>query len=694
MARLRSSTGKFVATLTVASLALVSSSRAQPEPDEPTFDPAEEPGDIFQGGTPRLADDACSVIAAHPRQGFEATVEEYRAYCEATTQQHFIRAREIAQAVLQTDPRSYVAEFVLGFVYHYGEGNAPRAVYHLNRAREQYERRFGVEPRPDAPWGWHASTLRELAFAYGDVDQFTLELAVLEAHNQRYQPPLIAEAAWPLMKLRRFDEARAAADMGEATGIPFQAEVAANARCAIEFEAGDETRSYAACRAALELGGHDPAIQSAVDFTNFSEASRSVFRLDESEEIALESTRAQLSWYGNPYVELAELYLREGRIPESLDMLRQVHPYRLRRPPHVQDADRNEGRRALAEFFVVVGRGPDAVHITERALMAPDRFGHSSRNPAQDTAILALLDRAARRLSAHEARLAAAPLGFFDRMTSFFGRARFAYDAWNAGRQAARAIADNDVLVGSFEIGRANAAIVPPWLIGDIIGVVGSGVAREAIDRARAHDPREGAPSYYDAFEAEAALVGGDLEHAVEVATRALGGLQRAEALLRARTQLVLGEASRRLGRREDALAAYDEVFQVDPGLFVRLDLAVPVRIVGRGSVGEAAASELAWSPRFERDDVGLRVEVTGDAQRGSACLIGASGSNLGCTELSAEAEEGADVFARRLAAAFEREAFSPRIDLSQTDATGLDGSNAVQRGGLEVFGVGGLTDE
>src|SRR5690606_6449893 len=113
--------------------------------------------------------------------------------------------------------------------------------------------------------------------------------------------------------------------------------------------------------------------------------------------------------YGNPHVELAELYVRGGRFVEALDQLKQVSRYRARRPPHVQDSDRNEARRALAGFFLVIGRSQDAIRITSRAVVAPDRRGHNSRDPAQDEAIAALLDRRARVMEAQ--RLAVEALG-------------------------------------------------------------------------------------------------------------------------------------------------------------------------------------------------------------------------------------------------------------------------------------------
>jgi tetratricopeptide (TPR) repeat protein len=498
------------------------------------------------------------------------------------------------------------------------------------------------------------------------------------------------------MKMRRFDDARRVAQSALSLGTPWQTEVALNALCAVEFEAGDEQRSHAACRAALDLHGADPERQSAVDFTNFAESARSLFRLDEAEEVGLEATRAQVSWFGNPYVELAELYIREARFPETLDMLRHVHPYRLRRPPHVQDSDRNEARRALSEFFVVVGRGEEAVRITSKAVNMPDRRSHNSRDAAQDLAVAAILDRVARRIHADEIERAAMGGPFVDRMIAFGQSSLERWESWTSGRQAARALSDTRRLVGIFQIGRARSGILPPWLAGDLASILGPGVTIEAIRRARAEDPRAGASAYYDAFESEAALEAGDAARAYELARRAHDALTPAESLLRARMSAIAAEAAMREGRHTEALAAYDEAFQIDPGIWVRLDLAVPVRIVSRGGdVADTTRDLLASSARFDVADIGLSIDVEPSDVTGRACLTSSTGAVLGCGEVRREADETSDEMAARLARALIDTAFAPRIDMSQTDAAGLDGSNVTAQGGLRtLLDQGGGLDE
>lgn len=618
-------------------------------------------------------------------------LDEERAFAEAQ-QGHHIKARELAEAIVRERPDSVVGHFVLGFVHHYGEANFARALYHHNRAmallRAEDDDPDDDLPVPRSQRVWHFRLLRELAFTHGDLENYREQLRYMQRFNELYDPDFVAEQAWPLMKLRRFDAARRAANRGRAIGDETQTMFALNALCAIEFEAGNDAASYEACEDAMMLNGGDPEYQSAVDYTNFAEAARGIFRLDEAERVDLLATRARISWYGSPWVELGELYVREGRFAEALDALRRVPEYRERRPPHVRDADRSESRRALAEFFLVIGRADDAVEHAERAVNAPDRRGHQSRDPAQDRAIAALLHRAALRLRAEQRAENSIGRPWWERLWSYGGQIDDRWRAWLSGRVAARNMADEELLVGTFMIGTHKSAVMQPWLAGELSEVLGAGVVMEAVRRARREDEREGSDAYYDAFEADAALSAGDTTRARELAARALAGLQPAEALLRARMLAVMAEAARRDGDTAAAIDAYGLAFQADPGIFRRYGWPVPVRYeLSGGEISEDIADLIADSDRFATEDWGLVVRVGGDRARAQACLADRSGSVLTCAEREATAAgEDADAFAARVARAFLEAAFAPRVALSQTDANGLDGSNRVSRDPLRTM--------
>lgn len=612
-----------------------------------------------------------------------AMLDEERALAEAAAGR-YIKARELAEAIVRRNPRSYAGHYVLGMVHHYGEANFARALYHLERARSLFEREHGPRPTLFAQRRWHALILRALAYTHGDLEHYEEQLRFMLRYSELYDPDFVAERAWPLMKLRRFDEAREAARLGRETGDPRQIEIALNALCAIEFEAGDDRASYEACREAMMLHGGDPSRQGAVDFTNFAEAARAVFALDEAERVDLLATQAQVTWYGNPWLELAELYVRQGRFVEALGALRQVPPYRDQRPPHVRDADRSEHQRALASFFLVVGRAEDAVRYSEKALNAPDRRAHNSRDPAQDRAIAALLHRASLRLRAEQRVEDAIGAPFYERAWAWACSLHDRFRAWMSGRAAARALADEERLVGTFMIGTHRSAVMPPWLAGELVEVLGAGVVREAVRRAREADDRDGSDAYYDAFEAEAALSAGDAERARELGERALAGLQPGEVMLRARVMAVLAEASRRLGDERRASEAYGEAFQADPGIFRRFGWAVPVRFdVSGGEHAEAIADYIEDSDRFDVEDWGMTVRVTPN----EACLADPSGAVLACAEATpGEGGEDADAYHARVAKLFLERVFAPRVDLSQTDANSLDGSNRVSRDPLRTM--------
>jgi hypothetical protein len=623
-------------------------------------------------------------------QGMAAMLDEAQAWGEAE-QGHHIKARELAERIVRERPDSFVGHFVLGFVHHYGEANFARALYHENRALELLTDRdvdtTDTMPVPPDEWRWHARILRELVWTHGDMEHYDQQLHYMRRYSELYEPDFVAEQAWPYMKMRRFDEARTAANLGRASGDARQVEVALNALCAIEFEAGNDDASYRACEEAMMLHGGDPQRQGAVDFTNFAEAARGMFRLDEAERVDLLATNAQVSWYGNPWVELAELYVREARFVEALEALRQVPPYRESRPPHVRDADRNESRRALASFFLVIGRPDDAVPITEKMVNAPDRRAHTSRDPAQDRAIAALLHRAALRLRAERRIEQAIGGSLIDRTWAFAQAESDHASAWLSGRVAARNLAEDELLVGTFLIGTHRSAVMPPWLVGELVDVLGAGVVMEAVRRARAEDEREAAAVYYDAFEAEAALASGDPERALELSTRALASLQAAEAMLRARLAATRAEAARRSDETRTAGEAYGDAFQADPGVFRRLGWPVPARFEARGEIGEDIAELIAGSDRFVEEDWGLTVRVEGDRARAQACLLDRAGAQLACAEENASGSgEDEDEFAARVARVFLERAFAPRIDLSQTDANSLDGSNRVSRDPLRTM--------
>lgn len=596
-----------------------------------------------------------------------------------------IQAREAAEAVLRARPSSYLAHLTLGRVQQEAEGAYPRALFHYEQARELLEASHGDHPGPGTPWRWHAMLLKLTAQVHADLEAFDKRLALIDRFNELYDPDMVAERAWPLMKLGRYEEAKRVAELALTMERTQQRMVAYNALCAIEFEAGRDGSSYEACRQAVEAARLAGRPVSSVDLTNFAEASRSLFKLDEAERVAMEATTVPASWYGNPWLDLAELYTRQGRFGDALAALKEIPRYRAQRPPALRDADKNESRRALSAFLTVVGRPEEAVVLTAQALHRPDRRGYSSRDASQDIVVAALLDRRVRHMLAERIVENAAAEPLYARLWSRLKAMAHRVSAWHSGLTVERALADERRLVGTFRLGTASAAIMPPWLVGELVGVLGPAVVSRAVAAAKEADPRSAATPYYDALLAEAAMLGGDPARCRRLARASLAAMGASEALLRARVAAVSAQAARDLGDAQAALSDWHTAFQLDPGVVRRLGAAVPVRIDARGGdVAEEIASAIAHSPRFEDGEAGLSIRIDADATGGEACLLGPTDAVIGCGSATRDADEDEDALVAKVTRALHEEAFAPRVALTSADINSLDGTNLVGRDALD----------
>jgi hypothetical protein len=135
----------------------------------------------------------------------------------------------------------------------------------------------------------------------------------------------------------------------------------------------------------------------------------------------------------------------------------------------------------------------------------------------------------------------------------------------------------------------------------------------------------------------------------------------------------------------ESALPAFERALAKDPGVFRRLEIALPIRVRVEGDESaHDVADALARSPRFDSGDVGLELSVGGSAASIEVCLTGASGNSLGCVTQTPRTDEALEIFVQSAVDAVHETIFAPRIDLSQADIHGLDGSNRVGRDALE----------
>jgi hypothetical protein len=118
---------------------------------------------------------------------------------------------------------------------------------------------------------------------------------------------------------------------------------------------------------------------------------------------------------------------------------------------------------------------------------------------------------------------------------------------------------------------------------------------------------------------------------------------------------------------------------ELDPGVLRRLRLALPASVRAEsGGAALLAAEMLERSPRLTPSPSGFQVALHAAPGLLRACLRSAEGAVLSCADVAPKRGEADRDAALRLAAAFHKQAFAPRVSLTTNDLNSLDGSTTL----------------
>ena len=324
----------------------------------------------------------------------------------------------------------------------------------------------------------------------------------------------------------------------------------------------------------------------------------------------------------------------------------------------------------LVDLLEAVGQPEEALKLAAELYGQQQRMGVSSGAPE-----LERLTRTLRYLHALDGRIAqlgeqasyaALPTGPAATTPEL---ARLVATRWEIRRGLVQLLAGGDRLMLMVRPMLSDPSDWSNWRTGDLTGIVGTGVMRAAIARARTIDaafPEASGP--LDAVEGEVAWQEGSLESAVKLADSALEVLSKREALWRWRIMAWRSDSLRRLGRLSEARADQQELLQRWPTAFRMMGLSVPVRLSNDGStLAKDTASRLARSTRLDvQAKAPFQVTVASRATAIDICLLDDAGSQLACAT-----GEGID----KALDAFHAAAISPKVSLTQSDLKSLDGS-------------------
>lgn len=628
------------------------------------------------------------------------------AVCDALALGENVRARELAQAWVTEQPDSPAAQFALSEVLFRVEGNLPRALFHLNVAESLMDYQSLGRAIESGNLEWHYLTLSQLSYTHQLIGNQDESLRYLDMISQIYGQDVESFRGWPLIKLKRYDDARASAEkVLETSDNARDRSRAWNTLCAVELADLRPDESLIACENAMSedesiaLADEDADLDT-VHLLNASEVSLNLLRFEEAENYLDRASRnIDPDSVGNPWVYKLYLYMNQARYDSAREALDRMLVWRDAQSPLTNVMNRGDHFMVSAIFLMLAGYPEDAARLTQAALNQPDRTGSYTADEAQKDSVAALVNSMAHRLRYERIREQLATESWWRgwRLRIEAQAARF--QAWRAGRHAASLFADQETLQNRMRPYAPLDVHIPEWIESELIALMGAGVMQNLLTNAAAQGAFALNQGYFHSYQTEIAAVRGDDELLQTSAEEALRLLPSHEVLLRARASARLAQSlwnnaqrgEQGSSRRAEALQHFAYALQQDAGLFRRLGAAIPVSFVG--DLAQSGSTEFASdvqrylrrSPRLIPHNEGLPLELLPDGSQ-TLCLRDAGGDALSCIQLApAEVSEqgptlaqAAQSDAQRLVEQFHQGTFSLAYDISRTQRLALLGNSVI----------------
>ena len=612
------------------------------------------------------------------------TPEEKAAQTLADQGKH-IEAREAAQKILDVDSKSFIGRYVMCEVFYRLEANLPRALFLVRQVRRDLEAE--VSDRPDTQIGvlWHKRLIKLESYIVSDMDDREGQLAILNYFNDRYQPPREVHKMWPLLKLKRFDEAIEIGERLIFSEREWERRRAYNGLMAVEDERRNRKASYEwGLKGYANVRG-----KSCIIATNLALAARRAFELENAERYDKEAIKAaDGSCPTSPYAQLTMVYLAEGEFQKSLSALEKLRQTPREPNQRIQNEMTIKGR--LAELLYALGQFEQAVDRTHEIMRHPDRAGTTSASEESIELSNAVLHAAVLGGRIEQLRERAAVRGFGAALDVWSDMQSLILERWHIKRRGIRLGALESLLI---DIVSPYYTDVMPWYGAAMIDLFGEGVILKMVAAARTRDVDypERANGFYDATEGELAWRAGDWGKAAALGTKALEGLPERVQMLRWRIMTWLADATFRGGDTARAQRLFHDVMRNQPTALRHLGVKLPAKFIhAGGALSTEAVARLQGSPRFGGAPLDFTVRVTQEDDIMQLCMLGVGGQQYGC-HIAREGlvgdltdEEAEDGLVKALDA-FHDEAFSPKLELTQTDINSLDG-RAVRQSASEAI--------
>ena len=603
--------------------------------------------------------------------------------CDALNLDLNVKARELSEQWVRTNPDAPAAQFALAEVLLTVEGNMPRALFHLSRAEEltgyeTLETAFNSGYMP-----WHYLTLSQLSLVHQLMGEQIKSLEYLDKLNEIYGLDIEPLRGWPLIKLKQYDAARQSANRVLQTNDNERERARAwNTLCAAELASLLPIKSTSACDRTIDGDENNNSRANnlgTVYLTNASEVALSLLEIDQAEDYLRRATQyLNPNSVADPWIYMLYLNMNQGRFDEARNALDSMLLWREQQEPIVSIMNRAEHFLVSASFLLLAGYAEDAVKLTKTALNQPDRNGSYSADDEQKDAYAALLNMAANRAEYQIQLENMATMDFIGAMRVRLNSITLQLNAWRAARRAGSLFAKFEVIQNRLRPYAPLDVHIPEWLEPELVQLIGTGVMSAILEQARENGAFQLNNGYYYSYRAEIAALDKDYTSVLEAAGNALTLLPEQETLLRARISARMADAFWKIGQHEESLNSYAIALRQDPSISRRLEASIPVRLDTNGSEFSKQVSKyLLRSPRFQEHENGFNLSVR-ETPDLSICLTARTGNVISCYAMSTAANQSSDWNAQELTRNFHVRTFGLGYDISKAQRSILLGSSVI----------------
>ena len=585
-----------------------------------------------------------------------------------------VKARTLISDVLKKDSKSPVSYFVLGLLTREDEGDTTRALHYFKKSIEFAEAQCGKTPLTTNCVKWHSLAYQEKIEALKSLDRAQEAYESILHYDTLYDPKLNQQKIWPLIKMRRLDEAEAFANKILKEGATADRLHGLNSLCVLSSERNQRILSDQVC---TEAGSK---IKSMVIQYNTAIAKFSIFDLPAAEIVARHGTTLPNDMYGSAWEILIYQYTLENRFSEALSAAKQASEVHRGFSGLKEELSRAHFLNAISQLLFALGRPEDAYRLAHESHELPDRTGKVSGNPRFDQLMNDAYYSMVLKTYAEYLNEAYPQLTWKEKLKNMGKQLEIKFTRYLLQKKIKKLLQEQDLLVRlvtPYPPSLGPLETLPYWLVGSLVEITGEGVFLQALQTSQARETEllDKSKGYYLAALTQERFLNGDYSKTLEMAELALEGLPIEERLQRDLLKTLLAYSNYQLGQYEVMKGQYIELLRSTPSFLRVFQLKLPVKFtVEPGKYSDAAYQLLKQSPRFKNDSHGINLNIQSGEDFIFVCLMDDYHSMIHCTRSDVKNDQNGQFTVEKGVQSFLLEAFAPKIDLSQLDVNTLNG--------------------